>query len=252
MRRLSTARRYALLCLAHGVLPGIAGCEDDAPPPVASAVASAAPAPTSCNGRSLDPPRSEFRPAITLLREKKYKRADKLLSELSKEYPSSATLLVWRGDATLYDSGREYLEAASQALVFYEKARKLHDDGCTLRPGMHYYLTMGTAYAYLRKKDTKSARVALELAEKNWPNSAEVHYHLARTECLENNYDACLQRLERTYDMARSRERPLFLRVHRALDDWFVRADSQSEFEDLRKTRAQQFEALKAKARGDG
>lgn len=253
MRRLGKRRRGAVLCLALGVASSGTGCEKEAPAPVASATASVAPAPTACeHGRSLDPPRSEFKRAITLLRDKKYKAADGLLEKLEKKYPLSATVLVWRGDATLYDSARDYTEAATQALVYYRKATKLHDEGCGLRPGMHYYLTMGTAYAYLRKKDAANARKALEIAEKHWPNSAEVHYHFARTECLENHLDECLARLERTYELARSRQRPLFLRVHRALDDWFVRADSQSEFEQLRKTRAKAFQELKAKARNDG
>jgi hypothetical protein len=111
---------------------------------------------------------------------------------------------------------------------------------------------MGIAYAYLRRKDVARARKSLEVAEKQWANSAEVHYHLARVDCLEKRFDECLARLGRTYELAKSRERPLFLRVHRSLDDWFVRADSQSEFEELRRTRSKEFQALKAQARTGG
>jgi hypothetical protein len=116
-----------------------------------------------------------------------------------------------------------------------------------MREGMHYYMRMGSAYAHLRKHDPERAHAELEVAERNWPDSAEVHYHLARMHCQRPDYDACLAELEKTYALARERKRPLFLRVHRSVDDWLVRAHSQSEFEALRRERGAELGALEAR-----
>jgi hypothetical protein len=87
------------------------------------------------------------------------------------------------------------------------------------------------------------------MAVAQWPESAEVHYHSARVACLRKDHDACLKHLEHTFDLAQRRVRPLFLRVHRSLDDWFVRADTQSEFVELRELKAAEFQRLKERYR---
>jgi hypothetical protein len=226
------------------------GCEKDKVQATSTAPSASA-APPTCDGRSLDPTKSEFKSAIRQLRQQQYATARVKLKALAVRYPLSATVKVWQGDAVLYDSASDYEAAADAALVHYGQAQQLHEQGCTLREGMHYYLAMGTAYAHLRKQQHKRALSELQLAKQRWPDSAEVHYHLARAECLAEHFEVCLDHLERTYVLARQRTRPLFIRVHRSLDDWFVRADGQSEFEALRKGHSQKYQALQAGARAD-
>src|SRR5690606_33096774 len=100
------------------------------------------------------------------------------LRKLCEEYPYSATARVWYGDSLLYDSSKEYVVAANEALVQYEKADQLREHGCALKDVIHYYLRMGSAYAFLRKDQPERAAEHLEQAREQWPQSAEVFYHL--------------------------------------------------------------------------
>lgn len=217
-----------------------------APPASAASSVSASHCP---GGRSVDPPKAEFRPAISAFHDQRYAVAQKLLGNLAEKYPDSATTRVWLGDAVLYDEGKDYIAAADEAIRHYERADELVRAGCKLREATAYYLRMGLAYAYLRKDLPDEAHRHLVLAVNQWPESAEVHYHSARAACLRKDYDGCLKHLEHTFDLAQRRVRPLFLRVHRSLDDWFVRADSQSEFTELRQVKATEFQGLKARYR---
>lgn len=233
------------------VVATLASCKDkEAAPAVATGSASSTTPTRGCpDGSSEDPPKFEFRAAISSLRDKRYGEAQKLLRNLGEKYPKSATVRVWLGDAVLYDESHDYVDAANRALVHYKSAEALHDQGCKLREAMHYYLRMGFAYAYLRKDDAAQAERHLTIAKERWPQSAEVYYHAARAACLRKDQEACLKELEETYRLAVQHARPLFLRVHRSLDDWFVRAETQSEFEGLRRERAAEFQALKEKYR---
>ncbi len=234
------------------VVASLASCKDkeDSSGQVASSPSSSAGHAEPCpDGASDDPPKSQFRPAIAALKDKNYAQAAKLLRNLCEKHPNSATARVWLGDAMLYDPSRDYQGAAEAALVEYRRAEHLHESGCRLRETMHYYLRMGSAYAHLRKGRADEAEKQLLLAKERWPESAEVFYHLARARCLRGDFDGCLSNLDQAYLLARDRRRPLFLRVPRSLDDWFVRADSQSEFAALRRERPQAFQALKDKYR---
>lgn len=233
------------------VVASLSACKnkDTAPAPPVAPSASASHRPGCPGGHSLDPPKAEFRPAIGALRDKRYREAQRLLGNLCEKYPNSATARVWMGDAVLYDSEKDYVASADEALKHYDRAHALVDAGCNMREVMHYYLLMGTAYAYLRKDRAEPAESHLTIAQKRWPDSAEVTYHLARAHCLREQFDQCLMYLERTFQLAKERKRPLFLRVHRALDDWFVRTETQSEFAGLRNQRPRELEQLKEKYR---
>ena len=234
------------------VVASLSSCKnkdaDPAPPVTPSASASSQR--WGCpGGHSLDPPKAEFRPAIDALQDKRYREAQKLLGNLCAKYPNSATARVWLGDAVFYDSEKDYVASADEALKHYERAHALVNAGCNMREVMHYYLLMGMAYAHLRKDQAQQAEHYLLVARQRWPDSAEVYYHLARAHCLRGQLDECLEDLERTFRIAKERRRPLFLRVHRALDDWFVRTETQSEFANLREQRPHEFERLKDKYR---
>ncbi len=208
------------------------------PPPAAPAPVSTGPCPT---GKSTDPGKGEFRPAVTAFKDKKYDTAQMLLDNLMKKYPNSATVRVWRGDASLFDKkvtrkGRSGpAKAADNALPFYEEAEKLHDKECTLPESEHYYLRMGFAFAYLRKKEADGAIKHLNIAKKNWNNSAEVFYNLARAHCRDKDVDACADNFEKALEIAKALRRPKFLRSHNSLDDWIRRSRTQSEFPRLRR-----------------
>jgi len=202
-------------------------------PPTATATAVA---PGQCpTGRSMDPGQGEFRPAVTAFKDKDYKTAQRLLEHLMKQYPNSATVRVWRGDAALFDKDVKSGAAAEAAVPFYEEAEKLHDKGCVLPEYEHYYMRMGLAYALLRQKSADSAIKHLDIAKKNWDNSAEVFYHLARAHCINKDVDACVSNFEKSLEIAKSLRRPKFLRTHNSLDDWIRRSRTQSEFGPLRR-----------------
>lgn len=225
-------------------------CKDKEAPTAALASAASSASASPCPaGRSVDPPKAEFRPAIGAFHDQRYAVAQKLLGNLAEKYPASATTRVWLGDSVLYDESKEYIAAADEAIRHYESADELVRAGCKLREPIAYYLRMGLAYAYLRKDLPDAAGKHLELAVAQWPESAEVHYHSARVACLRKDHAGCLKHLEHTFDLAQRRVRPLFLRVHRSLDDWFVRADSQSEFAELRETKAAELRQLKERYR---
>lgn len=228
--------------LAAAVALALLACKKKAPAP--RPVASVAPKPVSTgpcpDGHSIDPKPGEFRPSQTAFKEKRYDEAQMLLDHLIKEYPHSATLRVWRGDAALFsrhysDGKKKYQKAADDALVFYKQAEKLHDQECTLPELEHYYLRMDSAYAYLRKDDADSALKQLEIAKKHWSNSAEVFYAMARAYCLKKDVDQCAENFKQTLVIAKALRRPRFLRVHRSLDDWIHRSRRQSEFGPLRR-----------------
>ncbi len=234
--------RQAVALVAVVGLSLLACKKKKGPPP--APVASAAPRPVSTgpcpNGHSIDPKPGEFRPSITAFHDKRYDEAAMLLDHLIKNYPHSATLRVWRGDAALFgkhlsDGTKKYEQAADDALVFYKQAEKLHDQQCTLPQVEHYYLRMDSAYAYLRKKDGDSALTQLAIAKKNWSNSAEVFYALARAYCLKKDVDQCADNFKQALEIAKALKRPRFLRVHRSLDDWIHRSRRQSEFGPLRR-----------------
>lgn len=197
------------------------------------------PAPVSTGpcpmGKSMDPGQGEFRPAVTAFKDKKYDTAQLLLDNLMKKYPNSATVRVWRGDAALFDKKTKYEAAADDAIPFYQEAEKLHDKECTLPESEHYYLRMGFAFAYLRKKDAENAIKHLEIAKKNWDNSAEIFYNLARAQCMNKDVDACADSFEKALEIAKALRRPKFLRTHNSLDDWIRRSRTQSEFPILRR-----------------
>jgi hypothetical protein len=224
---------FALALLVAALL----ACKDksgDAPaaPPAPTAPIASGPCPT---GMSADPGQGELRPATTAFKEKNYDTAKKLLDTLMTKYPDSATVRVWRGDAALFEKGVNEKNAADNALPFYEDAEKMHDKGCKLPEYEHYYLRMGFAYAYLRKRESASAIKHLTIAKQSWNNSAEIHYNLARGQCLANDVDACADEFEKCLELAKALKRPKFLRSHHSLDDWIRRSRTQSEFPPLRR-----------------
>src|SRR5690606_40512583 len=127
-----------------------------------------------------------------LFRAREYETAQGLFTQLSADYPGSATSLVWLGDAVLFDRARETQAAALDALPSYARAGQLHDAGCKLPRRPRYYHLMGEAYAYLRlaarDHGFDSARLdqalrVLATAAGEFPTSAEVPYTEARAHC---------------------------------------------------------------------
>ncbi len=160
-------------------------------------------------------------------------------------------MLALRGDATLFDESLAYEEAAREALRSYEPAVKLVEGGCEVPRRTEYYLWMGEAYAALRLHEPERAFSALTKAERKWPNSAEVHYNLARVRCgrlgkfgknradvahdsNKRELDECVREFELALEFAESPTRPLFFRTHRSAEDWIVRSETQSELGPLR------------------
>jgi tetratricopeptide (TPR) repeat protein len=187
----------------------------------------------------VDPPRSELASAQRAFEDEDHVRAQRLFTELRAKYPSSAIVELWLGEATLYakklSDGRDvYQDAASAALKHYARAHSLHQRGCVLPDPERYYLHMGTAYAELRLGHTKQALAALAPAHESWPDSAEITYTQARAACAAGDVDACVTHFEQTLRIANSLRRPSFIRTHRSLEDWILRARTQSEFVNLR------------------
>ena len=228
-------RSAALVLIVVALLACKSKSENSTPPPPVS-TAPVALTPGVCpKGASMDPGQGEFRPAVTAFKDKDYKTAQRLLDHLSKQYPNSATVRVWRGDSALFDKGMKESEAADASIPFYEEAEKLHDKGCALPEYEHYYMRMGVAYALLRKKNGDEALRHLGIAKKQWDNSAEVFYHLARAHCMKGDVDECATNFEKSLEVAKSLRRPKFLRSHNSLDDWIRRSRTQSEFVALRR-----------------
>lgn len=221
------------------------------PPPPPASTAPVATTPGVCpGGASMDPGQGEFRPAVTAFKDKDYKTAQRLLEHLMKQYPNSATVRVWRGDASLFDKTVKESEGADASIEFYEAAEKLHDKGCVLPEYEHYYLRMGISYALLRKRSADEAIRHLGIAKKNWDSSAEAFYHSARGYCLKSDVDQCVSNFEKALEIAKSLRRPKFLRSHNSLDDWIRRSRTQSEFGPLRKDR--RYNAIIKKMKDDG
>lgn len=248
MPEMTFADRSGALALILAALLACKSKSDPPPPPPATAPTATAVTPGVCpGGASMDPGQGEFRPAVTAFKDKDYKTAQRLLDHLSKQYPNSATVRVWRGDSALFDKGLKESEAAEASIPFYEEAEKLHDKGCKLPEYEHYYLRMGVSYALLRKKNADDAIRHLDVAKKQWDNSAEVFYHLARGYCLKNDVDQCATNFEKSLEVAKSLRRPKFLRSHNSLDDWIRRSQTQSEFGPLRKDKRYQAAIKKTK-----
>lgn len=228
--------QLARVTVASGLLGAVlVGCkEEPAPAPLASAP-SAAPVGPCADGKSDDPPNSEFKPAQNAFRDKEYVKAKELLAELAKRYPHSASVRVWQGDAALFDSKTPLTDASDQSLVFYKQALKLHDQGCGLPEYERYYLRMGFGYAYLRNKDGKNALVHLKAAEKEFTDSSGLFYNIARAYCREDDVDQCVTYFEKTLINAKALKKPDFLRSHYSLASWVSRSRTQSEFVKLRR-----------------
>lgn len=199
----------------------------------APAVLDAA-SPPLCSG-PVDPPRAAMREAIDAFRDQNYEAAQLALDVLAKQYPTSATVRVWRGDATLFDKKLNEATAAERALPFFLEAQRLFDAGCPLRDREQYYMRMGLVYGYLRRDDPRPALTELEALRQRWPDSAEVTYHMARAHCLLGQVERCAELFEQTLEIAQSLRRPIFLRTHHSVDDWVRRSRTQSEFPALRK-----------------
>jgi tetratricopeptide (TPR) repeat protein len=208
---------------------------DPAPTPSAAPTV-AGPCP---DGISIDPQPGELRPAISAADSKDYATSKKLFENLIARYPNSATLRVWRGYIALFEADNKdkvaYTKNAEAALQFYKEAEDLQAKGCKLPERDHYYLRMDSAYAHLRLRRPDEAFRHLRIAKENWSNSAEVFYHTARAYCLKDDVDNCVQSFEECLKLAKSLQRPKFLRTHHSLDDWVRRSRTQSEFPPLRK-----------------
>jgi tetratricopeptide (TPR) repeat protein len=180
--------RFVLV--SNAILLALVGCKRDRPD--APAVENVGPPARCPSGYSIDPPRRLLEPGIRAFRDQNYQGAQESFSELSAQYESCATCLVWHADAILFDKGRDNQKAARDALPLYERAEELHEEGCTLPRRPRYYLLMGEAYAALRLARVddaydehwlQQAIGALVKAEREFPTSAEVPYNRARAEC---------------------------------------------------------------------
>jgi tetratricopeptide (TPR) repeat protein len=259
-RRPATAlgmRRLAGAPLAAAALCGLVAlpvaCEREPEPGSPASSASARPVHPCSDGRSVDPRAAQLSAARAAFHRRDYRKAQQLLEGLIRRHPHSATLLVARADAALYEyklsHGRaRYVASADRALLWYRRAEKLHDQGCRLPERDHYYLRMGAAYAYLRKNEPEPALLQLRIARQRWPDSAEVAYHMARAFCLLGNVDQCVEHFATTLEIASQLRRPRFLRTYHSVDDWLRRAEKQSEFGPLR--RSPRYRALVRRARG--
>jgi predicted Zn-dependent protease len=227
MFRSRLARRMLFLSSLWGAL----SCDRDPEPAPPAAASSAKPL---CANGPLDAPRAESQPAERLLRDQQYAEARKAFDVLLARYPESANLLVWRGDADLNDEEKDYLGAAERALGFYRRARELDAKGCLLSEIGAYYASLHSAFAYLRRDDPAQALQELGKLLQAHPDSAEVHYHLARAECLQKHLGECHAHFKKTLELAHARARPKFQRTHYAVADWIRRSETQSELGPLR------------------
>ncbi len=208
----------------------LAGCDRDPEP----GPAPKASAPARCVGGPIDPPRAESQPAERLLRDQQYAEARKAFDALIAKYPESSNLLVWRGDADLNDEDKDYTGSADRALGFYGRARELDQSGCTLSEIGRYYASLHSAFAHLRRDDAAHALGELRSLADAYPDSAEIQYNLARTQCMQKKVSECYTHFEKTLELARARTRPKFQRTHYAVADWIRRSETQSELGPLR------------------
>lgn len=250
--RIATSARALLTsAVSCAALLSFVGCstEKTAPAPV-----EVVDEPLLCpTGLSEDPPRSAAQPGIVAFADKNYAAAQKHFTELSRRYPGSAATRAWLGDAILFDKDRDEKTGARDSRPFFEEAQKLHDAGCKLQRRPRYYLLMGEAYGSLRlaktsegydERELERAELALIVAQKEFPTSAEVPYNLARVSCARSQLrggqpsrpelDRCLEELRLALEGAERLDRPRFLRTHRSTQDWIVRSRTQSEFGPLR------------------
>lgn len=244
-------RTAALVHLACLMAFAALGCREERKTPAPAKPAK--PAFLCPGGHSLDPSRAELEPGIRAFRDRDYGRAQAIFSELAAQYPKSATTLGWYADAILFDKDRDIQQAARDARPIQKRTRELHEAGCQLPRRPLYYLLMGEAYGALRlardghayvPEELLIARQVLEEAAEAFPQSAEVNYNLARTQCAlaqvpseaeaEPHVQACVEQFEAALEIAASLDRPRFLRTHRSVEDWIVRSETQSEFEPLR------------------
>ena len=215
--------------------------EAEVSPPTIAAPAPPVASGPCASGRSEDPSKQEMQPVLTAFKAKQYEETQKLLDALLQRHANSATLQVWRGDASLFSfqssrkNKEKYLAVARDALEFYKKAKELHNDGCKLPEVEEYYLHYDAALAHLRLDSADGALAELEPAFKVWSNSAQLPYTIARAHCIKKDVDKCYDNFEKTLKLAKSLQRPKFLRTHYSLDDWIRRSKRQSEFPLLRK-----------------
>lgn len=230
--------RLSSLAALLSVLAALLACKkEDKPAPVVTASVSAPPAAAGLcpSGKSEDPKFGEFKPAQTAFKERDYETAASLLKNMASKYPKSASIRVWQGDAALFDKKKSATKAADAALPFYEEAEKMHDDGCVLPIYERYYLRLGFALAYLRKKDGDNAVKHLKIAEEEFKNSANLYYNLARAYCRADDLENCVKYFEETLKTAKALKRPKFVRSHYSLSHWITRSARQSEFIKLRR-----------------
>ncbi|MCC6217690.1 MAG: hypothetical protein IT376_22720 [Polyangiaceae bacterium] len=222
------------LGVATALVAALLACKKEAPPaPDPPPPPPAASAATRCGpGIDVDPGAGEFKPAVTAFKDKDYATTRRLLATMADKYPKSAKVRVWAGDAHLYEKSTD--AAADASLPYYKRALELHAEGCPLDEVEHYYLLLGIANAYLRKRDAASAVPHLEDSVKRWPNSAQGFYVLARAQCGAGNVEGCLTSFEKALTVAKRAQRPAFLRTHYSLDDWIRMSARQSEFVKLR------------------
>lgn len=227
-------RSASSLALGGAALAALLACKKEAPQPVPEpAPPPPASAATRCGpGVDVDPGAGEFKPAVTAFKDRDYATTRRLLTTMADKYPRSAKVRVWAGDAHLYE--KSTVAAADAALPYYKRSIELQAEGCPLDEVEHYYLLLGIANAYLRKKEGASAIPHMEDSVKRWPNSAQGFYVLARAQCASGSVDACLTSFEKALAVAKRAQRPPFLRTHYSLDDWIRQSATQSEFVKLR------------------
>jgi tetratricopeptide (TPR) repeat protein len=225
-----------LLCLAGF------SCSKAKPKPLPPPVTTAAVTPCD-GGETRDPPHREARPAIQALRSNDYDTAARLFQALLGAYPESSSLRVWLGDARLGQGTELSTQAALEA---YKEASALEARGCKLRERESFFLAIGLIDVQLRQKQPEQALGKVEAAAQRWPDNAEVKYQRARAECALDRPEACLDDLQSSLTLARSRVHERFSRSHSASNRLVERAAVQPEFESLRK--GPRFRALLANA----
>ncbi len=184
------------------------------------------------SGPEQEPGPGELRPSLDAFRAKDYRSAQRLLGELAQKYPKSPAVALWQGEATLYEAST--VAAAEAAEPHYLRARQLEQRGCSLEEADAYYLRLGLGNVSMRRAMPAAARPLFAEMVERWPQSAQSHYVSARALCALGELPACTEALETTFKVAKSHQRPRFLRTHYALEDWLRMSSTQSEFAELR------------------